>query len=97
LESIKGDQTGAFNNEATPKDTKYPKQIFGIKGAIYKEHSRYLSRTFDSNGDWIETDASRPDVKQADLKKYFRGMFNEEEVDRLTPEDYKKMESKEFD
>lgn len=56
-----------------------------------------MNRTFDSNGDWIETDASRPDVKQADIKKYFMGMFNEEEIDRLTPEDYKKIESENFD
>lgn len=68
-----------------------------MKGVIYKEHSRHLAGEFDTSGDYIYEDGSRPDVKPSDLKKYFMGMFNKEEIDRLTPEDYKKISSKEFD
>jgi len=63
LEKIKGDQTGEFDNEATIDDLKYPKQIFGLKGAIYKAHKHHLTRKFDSLGEFILTDESREGVK----------------------------------
>ena len=51
---------------------------------------------FDRHGDWTNTDNTLPEVSKSDLPKYWKGIFNKDEADRLTPKEHARISSEQF-
>ena len=57
------------------------------------EESVEKETDFDENGDYILKADNLPKDSKQHLPKYWMGLFNPEEEDRLTPEEHKKISS----